>query len=687
MKVGPIFKFLSPLLLLLIFPTISKSQFWTEGFGNGCNKGDTANQHVTVNGTWTTTAVGTNGNTNHVWYISSASAQSASATLCDQNCSTTGTNTNKSLHISNRAITIGAPVNLNIPADSAAFFVPGGLTAFGVNTATSQRVESPTINCTGESNIFIQFNYFEGGIAPNVNATLAYFDGANWISIFDMPKTSNPNCGTLGEWSQTNLIALPASADNNPIVKIGFLWENNNGTATTPEFSFSADDINLFSSTSPPPIPPVVNFTTIPSPVTPICDGGSITFQDLSLGADSILWSFPGGSPSSSKASTPVVTYNTAGTYNVTLTAFNSNGTSDSTAVNLVTVNFCSGAPSANFNASVTTICRGDSINFFDQSSGFPTKWSWFFPGATNFDFDTVQNPVGVVYDTVGLFEVTLVVENGAGQDFITKKNYIRVNDCLAPIADFRVVRNRDTVCVGDIVTFQNLSQFADSTLWLFNGADSFNIENRNRPIAIYNTPGVYDVSVVVANTYGVDSKNDTSTITVLEYPTVDAGVNQFIYSGEKTLLNADGTTEFFYWEPRDMLSCYLCRDPQAFPEETTTFYVINYYDNEAVCQVMDSLTITVEEAFFAGVPDIFSPNLDNNNDRLFVMGNGIYASDLKIFNRFGEMIYEYTPEVPYWDGTHRGREVEPGVYTYVANVQFINGETELLKGTITLVR
>ena len=101
----------------------------------------------------------------------------------------------------------------------------------------------------------------------------------------------------------------------------------------------------------------------------------------------------------------------------------------------------------------------------------------------------------------------------------------------------------------------------------------------------------------------------------------------------------------------------------------------------------MDSVTIVVEEEYFAGVPDIFSPNLDNVNDRLFVMGNGIFKSDLMIFNRNGQMLYQWTKEIPYWDGTHNGQDCEAGVYTYVANVQFINNSTKLLKGTVTLVR
>ena len=101
----------------------------------------------------------------------------------------------------------------------------------------------------------------------------------------------------------------------------------------------------------------------------------------------------------------------------------------------------------------------------------------------------------------------------------------------------------------------------------------------------------------------------------------------------------------------------------------------------------MDSVKLVVEEEYFASLPDIFSPNLDNKNDRLFVIGNGIFASDLIVFNRNGQLLYQYTNGTPYWDGTFKGKEVGPGVYNYVANVQFINNTTKLLKGTVTLIR
>lgn len=678
-------RYLLLLVILLAFSHHGNAQFWTENFGTGCNKGNGAANYVTTNGTWTVSNVGVNGNTPHLWFISATSAISTMGNPCDNNCSGANPgNNNRTLHISNPAVTAGPPLNLSLNADTGGVFFPGGLAAAGIDVSTSKRVESPTINCTGETAIFISFDYFEGGTAPNQNGTVEYFDGSTWFTLSDPGKST---CSAnQGSWTASGLLALPASADNNPNVKIGFRWENNNVAAVSaPEASYSIDNINLYSNSSPPPGPPLVNFN--PLTQTTICDGGAVTFQDLSLNADSVRWTFPGGTPNTSTATTPNITYNTPGIYNVQLRAFNSSGTSDTTAVGLVVVNACSGPPNAEFSASNTTICRGDSIDFTDLSTDFPSSWAWFFPGATNRDFDTVQNPQNIVYDTVGTFEVTLVVENAAGQDFLTKTNYITVVECPAPIAAFSVQANKDTVCVGDVVQFVDETQYADTIGWIFNDADSVNFTSNLGPRVIYDSAGVYSVSLVVGNPYGQDIEVKTDYITVLPYPFVDAGVDQFIYAGEKTILGAEGTTEFFYWEPREYLSCYLCSSPQAFPEDTTTFYVVNYYDNEAICPTEDSLTIIVEQEYFAGVPDIFSPNRDNVNDKLFVIGNGIFRSDLMVYNRHGQKVYEYTPENPFWDGTFKGRDMEPGVYTYVANVQFINGDTELLKGTVTLVR
>lgn len=118
----------------------------------------------------------------------------------------------------------------------------GGLCGFFFCPETNRRTESPTINCTGFSNISVNFDYIEGGETTNDDATLWYFDGVVWAPLDNMPKTIV--CGSgQGQWTFRS-VPLPASANNNPLVKIAFRWVNNDdGVGADP--SFAVDDVNL----------------------------------------------------------------------------------------------------------------------------------------------------------------------------------------------------------------------------------------------------------------------------------------------------------------------------------------------------------------------------------------------------------------------------------------------------------
>ncbi|MBL4651317.1 MAG: PKD domain-containing protein [Flavobacteriales bacterium] len=82
--------------------------------------------------------------------------------------------------------------------------------------------------------------------------------------------------------------------------------------------------------------------------------------------------------------------------------------------------------PVADFTANVTTVNTGGSVNFFDASAGAPTNWNWSFTGSSQ-PSSTSQNPTGITYNTIGSYEVKLVVSNSYGADSITKYNYINV--------------------------------------------------------------------------------------------------------------------------------------------------------------------------------------------------------------------------------------------------------------------
>jgi PKD repeat protein len=82
-------------------------------------------------------------------------------------------------------------------------------------------------------------------------------------------------------------------------------------------------------------------------------------------------------------------------------------------------------APTASFIADQKIGCPGAGIQFTDYSSGSPTAWLWDFPGGDP-STSTQQHPF-VVYNTPGIFPVTLTVSNAAGSDTKTYNSYITI--------------------------------------------------------------------------------------------------------------------------------------------------------------------------------------------------------------------------------------------------------------------
>lgn len=174
---------------------------------------------------------------------------------------------------------------------------------------------------------------------------------------------------------------------------------------------------------------PVAEFT---SNATVVDEGQSIQFTDLSTNTTSWSWSFPGGTPIGSTAQDPSVTYNTAGTYAVTLTATNAVGTDAQTKTAFITVNNVVVIPVADFAASTTSVLEDGSVNFTDLSIEEPTSWSWTFAGGTPTGSSS-QNP-SVTYSTAGTYDVTLAATNSAGSDTEIKTGYITVTSAPSTV-------------------------------------------------------------------------------------------------------------------------------------------------------------------------------------------------------------------------------------------------------------
>ncbi|GAB4292682.1 MAG: hypothetical protein Kow0068_17900 [Marinilabiliales bacterium] len=255
--------------------------------------------------------------------------------------------------------------------------------------------------------------------------------------------------------------------------------------------------------------------------VTTVNVGGSVTFTDMSSPSSSITsWSWDFGDPTATPGQTAntqgphVVTYNTPGLYTVTLTVSDGTNSDTETKTNYIEV-VDPNAMNVDFHASATSIIAGQSVDFFDDTqNGPPISWDWDFGNGLT---STAQNPAGIVYNTPGLYTVSLTASDGSITDTEIKTDYIEVLDSsYLPIADF--TSDFTTVFVGNTVNFYDLSQNSpNSWSWTFDGGTPNTSIDQN-PVAIqYNTPGVYDVTLVVANAVGTDSITKPGYIVVID--------------------------------------------------------------------------------------------------------------------------------------------------------------------------
>ena len=239
---------------------------------------------------------------------------------------------------------------------------------------------------------------------------------------------------------------------------------------------------------------------------TTISAGESVTFTNLSVNASTYYWTFTGGNPSTSTDVNPTVTYETPGTYSVTLFAAGENSSDSETKTAYITV---LPVTSADFEASATEIFVGDSVAFTNLSEN-ATSFFWTFEGAIP-ENSTEENPV-VTYNEPGYYDVTLFATNGHGYDVATKTAYIYVR--AVATADFTV--DTTTVLVGETIVFINLSQNATSYYWSFPGGEPL-VSQEENPEVTYPNAGVYSVTLFATNGASSDMEVKESYITVVD--------------------------------------------------------------------------------------------------------------------------------------------------------------------------
>jgi gliding motility-associated-like protein len=174
----------------------------------------------------------------------------------------------------------------------------------------------------------------------------------------------------------------------------------------------------------------------------------------------------------------------------------------------------------------------------------------------------------------------------------------------------------------------------------------------------------------------------------------VDAGERQVVILGYEALLRAQPNWPVvsYQWSPAEGLSCSDCPAPSARPLRNT-LYTVEVVDEDG-CRAVDSVEVAISPERPLYIPNAFSPNEDGRNDVFTAYGGpGLRRIvSLKVFDRWGGLAFERqnlgdASAVLAWNGQIQSRPAPPGVYAFLLEAEFIDGQRRHFSGEVVLIR
>ena len=238
-------------------------------------------------------------------------------------------------------------------------------------------------------------------------------------------------------------------------------------------------------------------------------------------------------------------------------------------------------------------------------------------------------------------------------------------------------------LCEGKATLFTAHYTTTGDTSLIWNFGDNTIIRNETQLQHGYNAPGDYLITLTARYRLCPDTTYKKA-FTVNGYPVVNLGPDTSICPNGSAItisdnINAGNPNAMWLWNTGDTTSSISATTDGRY----STVVTVNG------CSTADS--IDVFKNCYLNIPNVFSPNNDGVNDYFFprqLLGKGVVSFTMDVYDRWGLEIFQtHNIDGRGWDGKYNGANQPEGVYIYVIQVQFQNGETQTSKGNVTLLR
>jgi gliding motility-associated-like protein len=428
---------------------------------------------------------------------------------------------------------------------------------------------------------------------------------------------------------------------------------------------------------------------------TPICAPVSVVFTNNSQGSNSYSWNFGDGNSSSLAAPSHTYTNTTSApiVYQVTLISTNlTTGCDDTSSVSYTIYP----TPNASFTANPSSqVYPSATVNFVNTTSSIANwTYAWNFGDAGS---SVLTQPGSHLYGAPGTYTVSLIASSAFCGDTTTS------TVTIVPPIPVAAFEGSFTGCRPLTVTFTNTSQpTAYITSYNWNFGDGGSSTSTSPTYTFYNT-GTYTVTLTATGPGGTSTIVGVDSVTVYELPTayfVATPTTVYVPNTEMVVTNLSTNASTFVWDFGDGTQSFLQAPPHTYTDVGTyqvSLIAISQFGCVDTFLLPTLITAEIESSIT--VPNAFSPNpngpsedgvYDSNsttNDIFHPVITGLKKYELRIYNRWGELLFQTEDIEKGWDGYYKGKLCTQDIYIWKIVAETTDDKKLKKAGDVLLLR